>query len=139
MMQYTCTKTDCYFCEIMNFKVKNNIPYLPEPYQYDVYKSGGYVAWRDAVLMENSKVPDKKLQQRLNYRMKKRPVKRKHKFFTEADNNYLIKNYPKYEAKKIAKIIGITPEYLNLMINGKQAMSEEIRKKILDVLAKVIL
>lgn len=40
---------------------------------------------------------------------------------------------------KIAEIIGITPEYLNLMINGKQAMSENIRNKINEVLAKVAL
>jgi plasmid maintenance system antidote protein VapI len=38
---------------------------------------------------------------------------------------------------KIAELIGITPEYLNLMINGKQPMSEEIRNKINEVLIKV--
>jgi len=40
---------------------------------------------------------------------------------------------------KIAEIIGVTPEYLNLMINGKQAMSEEIRNKINEILLKVSL
>jgi|GEM_PF-5695501 len=40
---------------------------------------------------------------------------------------------------KIAEIIGVTPEYLNLMINGKQSMSEDIRNKINEVLLKVSL
>lgn len=40
---------------------------------------------------------------------------------------------------KIAELIGVTPEYLNLMLNGHQVMSEEIRNKINDILLKVSL
>ena len=40
---------------------------------------------------------------------------------------------------KIAEVLGLTPEYLNLMINGKQIMSEDIRNKINELLSKVTL
>lgn len=40
---------------------------------------------------------------------------------------------------KIAEAIGITPEYLNQMLNGKATMSDEIERKIKDVLSKVII
>lgn len=38
---------------------------------------------------------------------------------------------------KIAEKLGITPEYLNLMLNGKIDMSEHIRNKINELLSKV--
>lgn len=39
--------------------------------------------------------------------------------------------------KFIAEKIGITPEHLNMMLNGKITLSEEIRNKINDLLSKV--
>lgn len=39
--------------------------------------------------------------------------------------------------KFIAEKIGITPEHLNQMLNGKITLSEEIRNKINDLLSKV--
>lgn len=39
--------------------------------------------------------------------------------------------------KKIAKTIGLSPEYLNQMLNGKMAMSPDIEQKIKDILIKV--
>jgi hypothetical protein len=89
----------------MNKQITRQIPFLPDPYQQEIYKAGGYIQWRDAVLLEHSKVPNSKVQKRANAQMRKRPTTRKRQFFTEADNHFLIKNYHKMDAKKIAKIL----------------------------------
>lgn len=44
-----------------------------------------------------------------------------------------------FKQKFIAEKIGITPEHLNQMLNGKISMSEDIRNKINELLSKVSL
>lgn len=39
----------------------------------------------------------------------------------------------------VAKKIGITPEHLNLMLNGRIPMSEGVRNKLTEFLSRVIL
>jgi len=39
--------------------------------------------------------------------------------------------------KKVAEKIGLSPEHLNLLLNGKLDMPEDIRNKINDLLSKV--
>ena len=68
---YTCTDKDCYFYQRMGeVRLSREVPKLPIEYMAEIGRHGGWYAFRDAAIAENSKYILKKLKTRVSYHIR---------------------------------------------------------------------
>jgi len=85
-MKYSCAHTACDYCYRMQKPLSRVVPRLPEEFERDIARAGGFFKYRDEVIIENSKHFGEiaKAKDRLTKRTKSR------KFKTLKIKNYAI-------------------------------------------------
>ncbi len=83
---HTCTDSTCYFCQLVKRGTIKEIAQsvtsevssaLPEAYQNEINKSGGYLQFRDLVILENMRAYSHGERDLVLYRIRQRAYNRR--------------------------------------------------------------